>query len=417
MIFFSMHYPFHFTDSYLDEEINYLASKFDKLIIISNNTHSTSQRAIPMNADLYRFSAFDESKKIYALKHFFNPFFWRELQLLKIRYNTKISFTLVKELLLNLNRIATVEAYLKKIYEQYQLDKQEVLIYTYWFLEAASAVAFYRAKSSKKFTFISKAHSQEIYFFRNYYNYQPYKYQTFLNCDKIYFISNDGLNYFSKIHQLSDSEQKKIEINRIGVVGIDSFIAQRMDSKLKIISIAWLHKLKRIELIAEAIAKLTSIEIEWIHLGSSIDEPYTNKLQFDIANKLDHLKNVNYSFLGETNKEKMKEIFEKNCFDIFVNVSETEGIPVSMMEAASFSVPLFGTNVGGVSEIIEHEINGILFEPNPTGEDIANSFLKFYQKSMEEKNTMRKNSFLTWKNKYNVFENKQKLFESIQSIN
>jgi colanic acid/amylovoran biosynthesis glycosyltransferase len=416
MIFFSMHYPFHFTDSYLDEEINYLASQFDQLIIVSSNTHSKSQREIPKNAVLLRFNPFNEVSKMASFTSIFSPFFWKEISLLKKKYHLKLNTSLLKELVLNLNRIKCIEKYIDKIWVDYQLEKNEVLIYTYWFLEAASATAFYKNKSHKKFNFISKAHSQEIYFFRNYYNYQPYKFQTFEACDKMFFISEDGLKYFAEAHKLSHEQKKKLEINRIGVVGIDSFIPSRNDNVLKLVSIAWLHKLKRIELIVDALAQLPHINIEWIHLGSSIDEPYTNKLNLHIENKIGKSTNIKYTFCGETNKREMKEIFEKNKFDFLINVSETEGIPVSMMEAASFSVPLFGTNVGGVSEIIEHHKNGYLFSPNPSAEEIAQTIEKFYSLSLDEKNQYRNNAFLTWKHKYNVFENRQKLLESINLL-
>ena len=35
-----------------------------------------------------------------------------------------------------------------------------------------------------------------------------------------------------------------------------------------------------------------------------------------------------------------------NDFDLFVNMSLSEGIPVSIMEAISFGIPIIATNVG-----------------------------------------------------------------------
>lgn len=417
MIFFSMHYPFHFTDIYLDEEINYLANNFDKVIIISSNTHSTAQRPVPKNATLHRFNAFAPSSKYKIILNVFNPFFWKEISLLKKKYQYKINLTLIKELLLNLDRINKIQTYLSKIWNEYELDQHEVLIYNYWFLESASACAFFKKTTNKKFKLISRAHSQEIYFFRNYYGYQPYKYLTFNICDHLYFISENGLNYFSTAHKLSTIEQNKLSINRIGVDCNNQFIPSREDNKLKIISIAWLHKLKRIELIVDAIAQINEVEIEWIHLGSSIDKPYTNMLMQHIEKKLNTKKNISYKFFGETDKEKLKEVFQQKQFDLIINVSETEGIPVSMMEAASFSVPLFGTNVGGVAEIIDDQKNGFLLDSNPTSNDIASIILNYHAKSVSQKNEFRKNAYDTWNNKYNVLKNRVELYENILKLN
>ena len=48
-----------------------------------------------------------------------------------------------------------------------------------------------------------------------------------------------------------------------------------------------------------------------------------------------------------------------NDFDLFVNMSLSEGIPVSIMEAISFGIPIIATNVGGNAEIVNDE-TGVL---------------------------------------------------------
>lgn len=42
-------------------------------------------------------------------------------------------------------------------------------------------------------------------------------------------------------------------------------------------------------------------------------------------------------------------------------MSDSEGIPVSIMEAMSFGIPVIARNVGGMSEIVNEE-NGLLLE-------------------------------------------------------
>ncbi|MBI1869914.1 MAG: glycosyltransferase family 4 protein [Chlamydiae bacterium] len=49
--------------------------------------------------------------------------------------------------------------------------------------------------------------------------------------------------------------------------------------------------------------------------------------------------------------------------DIFVLPSEWEGLPLSILEAMAFGVPVIATNVGGVPEVIEHEKTGLLISP------------------------------------------------------
>jgi glycosyltransferase involved in cell wall biosynthesis len=51
------------------------------------------------------------------------------------------------------------------------------------------------------------------------------------------------------------------------------------------------------------------------------------------------------------------------CLDVYIQPSLCEVTPMSLLEAGGMSVPLAGSDVGGVSEIIEHESNGLLFPP------------------------------------------------------
>ena len=49
--------------------------------------------------------------------------------------------------------------------------------------------------------------------------------------------------------------------------------------------------------------------------------------------------------------------------DVFILPSYNEGLPISILEAMSYSLPVISTNVGGIPEIVEQHKNGILVEP------------------------------------------------------
>lgn len=55
-----------------------------------------------------------------------------------------------------------------------------------------------------------------------------------------------------------------------------------------------------------------------------------------------------------------------NITDVFVFSSRSEGIPLALLEAMYMEVPVVATDVGGISEIIMHNQNGILVKPGNT---------------------------------------------------
>jgi glycosyltransferase involved in cell wall biosynthesis len=57
-----------------------------------------------------------------------------------------------------------------------------------------------------------------------------------------------------------------------------------------------------------------------------------------------------------------------NAADFFVLPSDIEGLPLSILEAMAHGLPVIASNVGGIPEIIQHDINGLLF---PAGDDAA----------------------------------------------
>ena len=46
--------------------------------------------------------------------------------------------------------------------------------------------------------------------------------------------------------------------------------------------------------------------------------------------------------------------------DALIMPSRTEGLPMTLVEAAAFGKPVIGSDVGGIPDIVEHEKNGIL---------------------------------------------------------
>ena len=66
-------------------------------------------------------------------------------------------------------------------------------------------------------------------------------------------------------------------------------------------------------------------------------------------------------FLGWVSGESKKELLREA--DIYVLPSYNEGLPVSLIEAMSWGIPVITTTVGGIPELIKDQDNGFLIEP------------------------------------------------------
>lgn len=64
---------------------------------------------------------------------------------------------------------------------------------------------------------------------------------------------------------------------------------------------------------------------------------------------------------GWVSGDKKAELF--NLADAYILPSYIEGLPISILEAMSYGVPVLSTKVGGIPEVVRTNSNGILFEP------------------------------------------------------
>ena len=76
-------------------------------------------------------------------------------------------------------------------------------------------------------------------------------------------------------------------------------------------------------------------------------------------------------------------------FDVFLLTSEFEGLPISLIEAMSFGVPIVSSRVGGIPSIIKDNETGYLYKSGDV-EDASKYVLKCLNFSDAEKETMIK---------------------------
>ena len=142
---------------------------------------------------------------------------------------------------------------------------------------------------------------------------------------------------------------------------------------------------KRLHLIVEILMRL-DFTLEWIHFGEG-------ELSTELTAESKRVPQyISVQFKGYVENQEIMGFYRSHPVNLFINVSESEGLPVSMMEAISFGIPVLATDVGGVSEIVNEE-TGILvpkdFDP-ATVADTIDQFRKDKKNTPEFRNQVRK---------------------------
>lgn len=105
--------------------------------------------------------------------------------------------------------------------------------------------------------------------------------------------------------------------------------------------------------------------------------------------------------------DQVMNYYKEHHFDVFINMSTNEGVPVSIMEAASFGIPIIATNVGGTSEIVQPSV-GMLLSSNPTIDEIC--------KTIEEVLSGNYSPREFWKTHYSAEGNYKRFAQFLKNI-
>ncbi|MGZ9735433.1 glycosyltransferase family 4 protein [Flavobacterium sp. GNP002] len=134
-----------------------------------------------------------------------------------------------------------------------------------------------------------------------------------------------------------------------------------------------------------------------------------------MKSNLDQIENAGVVFLGElTSNEELSCLYKE--LSLLLITSEYEGFPMVIMESMVQGVISISTNVGGISEHITNNKNGILIR-NTTKEEIVVDFIKAIEQlvyNREKMQEMGKNAFQYAQNKFDINsfnENYKELFE------
>lgn len=268
--------------------------------------------------------------------------------------------------------------------------------YSYWFYESAYTAARLRRQYPGS-RFISRCHGYDLYEIRHPGGYLPFR--TFLTeqVDRLCPISQDGVDYISE--RFPDCS---LRLSRLGTADHGLCVGEK-DPVPTLVSCSGLVDVKRLDLLIRGLA-LCDRPVRWVHFG---DGPLKESLRQQAQALPRH---IQWQFMGNVPNEALMDFYKHHYVDFFINVSRSEGVPVSIMEALSFGIPAIATDVGGTHEIVIDGHNGLLLPADPEPAAIAEAICRLTDGDASE---YRVNARAIWQERCDAAANYRNFYEML----
>jgi len=382
LVLVTYEYPFGTSETFLETEIDYLSKGFKEVHVIPSRAAFNKKwiqgskklnRSIPENCTII----LPQKDSFITVLKFINS---SCSVLSSLSLSDIISDKNIRKLLFNIRDSIKGALFLSR-YDRYFVNKGKIqLAYSYW--KGISTLCLLKLKKRGILqTVISRTHGGDLYHANDY-----YKKYLIDNCDFIIPISQHGAKFLIN----SGFNKNKIYLSRLGVSPPQNYNEPSCDNVFRLVSCSNIIEVKRVDILAEALLQVKN-SFHWTHFGDGNEKEKVLGIVKSIP------KNGKVSMLGRIPNSEVLKYYKSQRVDLFVNVSSSEGLSVSIMEASIHGIPVIATDVGGTSDLVNSQ-NGELLSENITSAELASiisqiiqdkpAILKKRRMAMEISNTL-----------------------------
>jgi glycosyltransferase involved in cell wall biosynthesis len=399
LILLTNHFPYGKAEAFLESEIGFLRRHFASTTILTKNTtdalrQGESEKSVFRISSSGTFNEYLVTMGVLIINTVtVLSLITEEIQ--SLRKTKRFKPKLVRKFLHDLFKAASRSYYINRIIRNHSRESK-ITIYSYW-LDSSALSAILVSAHGRQVIKVSRAHAGDVYEYRHPDHYISFRSSLIRRLDAIYTISDDARTVLKEY--ASPSDEHKIIVARLGTKA-----RQKQHTKLTkpfvVVSCSFLLPVKRLHLLIQALPYL-SVPVRWIHIG---DGPLLNDLEQLATTELADKTNISWQLTGSLTTKQIEDFYDREHVHLFVNCSETEGVPVTIMEAQSYGIPVIAPAVGGIPEIISKE-NGFLFDKNVTPSDLALLIEKVLTLPATDYQQLRDNSYQNWDSRYNADKN------------
>lgn len=277
------------------------------------------------------------------------------------------------------------------------LKEENVVYYSYWYTYFCYSMIRLKRRYPN-ISVLTRTHGHDLYHERIPGNRQPFKHQMEKKLNKIVFACAYGKEYYSARVKHPKTCTDKLCVCRLGTESAGRRMPYRETDEFHVLSCSNVIDLKRIELIVDGLAQIKDLRVRWTHIGNG--EAY-DRIAAYAAEKLADRSNICYELKGYMENENVHRYYEEHQIDCFITTSSTEGgCPVSVQEAMSYGVPVIGTDVGGITEMLGG--NGILLSNSPDGTAVAEAIRYIATLKRSDYEMMQERSRSVWREQFDI---------------
>lgn len=236
-----------------------------------------------------------------------------------------------------------------------------VLFYTYW--RGGSTLALARfARGHAGTQAVTRVHRYELYEDSFDPPFQPWHPAQYHELALTVTISQDGFDYLRR----AGVPAERLALSCLGTEAPVALARASTDGVVRIVSCSFVLAVKRVPLIAQVLSAWARLNpartLHWTHFGAG---PELGSVRAALRDAPDNLR---ATLPGQVTNAQVMAHYAAEPVDAFVLLSASEGLPVSIQEAASAGIPVLATDVGGVREIVGED-NGVLLAATPSVDD------------------------------------------------
>ena len=385
-------FPYADGEQFIETEILYL-SKYAEEVIIIPLTISGKKRNVPDNVYTFNVLANEVANTPTVVKMAIAL-----LNIIKNPKEIKLHGPYLKTLVIWAYYRRLMEKHITKLFSESDNTSGKILVYSYWLSPSAVASLSIKAYNSDV-KIVARAHGSDLYEQATNLPAFPFRENTIHEIDKIFCISRNGKSHLEK-----KFNSKNVIVSRLGVTSDSKNNLLNKDlGRVVLVSCSNIIDLKRVSKILETVYRFSQrnkdMQVRWVHLSTG---PLLNNLEREVEVIQKKTHNLSCELLGQITNRDVIKFYDNNYIDCFINLSTSEGIPVSIMEAFSFGIPVVATDVGGVSEIVGPS-SGFLLDVECTQEQVVSALE--HVTSPENFKNYRHGAKEVWSKKYNADNN------------